>query len=109
MTEQVKPETHSLDLIGGNGTPFRFTYWPSTDTVSYQDRRYPSQPNEPQYRPFFNDEHGQNCGPALNADTFRNHGNTGMRGWHEVDAWDVDRASMVAVGDWLTMLKERGA
>lgn len=105
--EPVKPETYSLDVVGGNGTPFRFTYWPSKDEVGYQDRRYPSQPTEPQYRPFFYDEHGQGCGPVLLSDTFTDSGGFGIRGWHEVDAWDVDRHTVALVGTWIKLIKER--
>lgn len=107
--EQVKPETYSLDLIGGNGTPFRFVYWPSTDTVSYQDRRYPSKPDEPQYRPFMHDENGQNCGPTLTYTDFVPLSDSGMRGWNEIDAWDIDRSTMRRVGMWLETLKEYSA
>lgn len=107
MTERAKPETYSLDLIGGNGTPFRFTYWPRTETVAYQDRRYPTQPDEPHYRPFHYDENGQNCGPAMAYTDFVPLSNHGIRGWHEVDAWDLDRDTVRLVGTWLETIKER--
>lgn len=102
-------ETYTLDITGSNGTPFRFTYWPSTEYVMYQDRRCPSKPGEPQYRPFFYDEHGQNCGPSLMTSNFTDGKLGGIRGWHENDAWDIDAATVRLVGTWLTLIKERAS
>lgn len=101
-----KPETYTLDLPGDNGTPFRFIFWPWTGEVRYYDRRYPTQPGELFYDLRRHNENGQQCGGDLRVTDFVN-ATTGMRGWHENDAWDVDRAVMVMVGDWLETIKER--
>jgi hypothetical protein len=73
----------------------------------YYDRRYPTRPDELAYRPFFNDENGQHCGPYLEESSFTGDRKYGIRGWHEVDAWDIDRRTVIMVGDWIEMIKEK--
>ncbi len=102
-----KPETYTLDLPGGNGTPFRFVYWPNTGTVAYFDRRHAVPTTDRIYQPYIRDENGQACGGHLTTDDFFNNAMTGMHGWHKNDAWDVDRAVMVMVGDWLETIMDR--
>lgn len=102
----TKPMTYTLDLMGGNGTPFRFVFFPEELVVRYYDRRYTLTEGEPGYGINQMNEDGQACSPSLAPATFTNHCNHGLRGWHEVDAWDVDRATMVLVGDWIEMLQE---
>lgn len=106
MTQQVDPEVFTLDLIGDNGTPFRFMFWPKTGDVKYYDRRYPAQPDEPHYRLNHYDENGQNCGPGFVADDFPLSSSHGIRGWHEVDAWDIDRGTRSLVGQWIHRVLE---
>jgi hypothetical protein len=106
MTEQVKPETYILDVVGDNGTPFRFVY-ELGDTVRYYDRRYPTLPDEPYYHPRNYSEHGQSCGPDMLIESFTDLGTHGIFGWHEVEAWDIDAFTRDLVGVWLKSLKER--
>lgn len=101
------PESYTIDLMGDNGTPFRFMYWPGSGMVRYYDRRYTLTEGEPGYGINHMNEDGQACGPVLTPEVFTQHGGTGMRGWHEVDSWDVDRATMTVVADWLEMIMER--
>lgn len=108
MTEQTTPETFTMDLTGGNGTPFRFVFWPHENdgTVRYYDRRYTLTEGEPGYGLNHTNENGQCCGGARAAIDFIHHGGFGLMGWHEVDAWDVDRLTMIAVGGWLIQLAD---
>lgn len=103
------PETYTLDTIGGNGTPFRFVFWPGENggTVRYYDRRYPMAEGETGYGINRWNENGQCCGGARSVDDFVGPHVYGLRGWHEVDVWDVDRATVVMVGDWIEEIRER--
>jgi hypothetical protein len=100
------PEVFHLDVIGGNGTPFRFEYTPAEELVRYRDRRYTLPVGAPGYGINHTTEDGQACGPARCIEGSTARDVTGLRGWHEVDEWDVDRATMVLVGDWITMIRE---
>jgi hypothetical protein len=102
----TRPETFVMDITGGNGTPFRFIYWPSTQIVVYFDRRYPTKPGEGQYKPFAYDENGQNCGPYLKASSFTEHRNTALTGWHGNREWDVDRSTRQLVSDWIEQIQD---
>lgn len=102
-----EPGTHTFDLIGANGTPFRFMFWPGTDEVRYYDRRYTLTEGEPGYGINHTTEWGQCCGPSLLPETFTDDHRMGVRGWHEVDAWDVDYITRRIVGTWIKMVKER--
>jgi hypothetical protein len=97
-----RPETFHIDLTGGNGTPFRFVFWPEVKTVRYYSRRHTLTEGEPGYGINHTNENGQACGPALSFTDFVPLCNYGIRGWHEVDAWDVDGETMRMVGLWLT-------
>jgi hypothetical protein len=105
--DKVEPATFTLDITGGNGTPFRFIYFPGEEVVRYYDRRYTLTEGEPGYGINHMNENGQCCGGALSVDTFTDCSSSGLRGWHEVDAWDGDRATMIIVGDWLELIMER--
>lgn len=102
-----KPGTYTLDLIGKNGTPFRFVYMPAEGKVQYFDRRYTLTPGEPGYGPNQMNENGQSCGSALLVSDFLPPRRTGFRGWHEVDAWDVDGDTRYWVGEWLAQIRDR--
>lgn len=104
--DNTNPEIFTLDVIGGNGTPFRFVFWPKLGDVVYLDRRIPTQPGEAGYRPYHYDENGQRCGAALDADNFTPDAQHGIRGWHEVDAWDIDRSTRRLVGSWIKLIME---
>lgn len=109
------PTTFIYDIIGQNGTPFRFILTPAArpwkkkdnpaapmiGSVRYFDRRYTYTEKDDAYRPGHYDENGQNCGPAMVPRTFVHHNGTGMEGWHDVSAWDLDRRTMSMVGDWV--------
>lgn len=102
-------ETYTLDITGGNGTPFRFVY-KTGGTVRYYDRRYPTLPDEPHYHPRNYNEDGQKCGPDFNVESFTDaSAQSGIIGWHEVDAWDIDAATVRLVGTWLDLIKERAS
>ena len=104
-----KPEIFTLDLIGDNGTPFRFMYWPEQGEIRYYDRRYPTTPDKPGYGINHFNENGQACGGPLLDTDFTPLADYGIRGWHEVDAWDIDRDTRRIVGKWITALKERAS
>ena len=108
MSDTTVPATYTLDMTGGNGTPFRFVYWPADGAVRYYDRRYTRTEGEYGYGIDQMCEDGQSCGPVFNATSFDPHTIYGIRGWHEVDAWDIDRATVQLVGTWLTALKNKG-
>jgi hypothetical protein len=99
-------DTFTLDVTGGNGTPFRFVYWPSDGTVRYYDRRYTLTEGEPGYGLNQTNENGQSCGPRFHADDFSPSAGHGIRGWHGVDEWDIDRPTRRLVGYWIQCLKE---
>lgn len=92
--------TYSIDVTGTNGTPFRFVLWPATDGLRCYSRRHTLAPGQPGYG--FNNacEDGQACGPAFAASTFGSFEGA-LRGWHGVDAWDVDDETMSLVGAWI--------
>ena len=108
MTEPTTPTTYTLDMTGDNGTPFRFVYNPTDGTVRYYDRRYTRTEGEYGYGINHMCEDGQACGGALTADNFTVSSGYGIRGWHEVDAWDIDRRTRELVGAWLNLLNVRG-
>ena len=106
MSEPTTPTTFHLDTISANGTPFRFVLTPQEErpersSVRYYDRRYASAPGEFGYHPSNFNEHGQGCGGARSADDFMGSHDFGLRGWHEVDAWDVDVHTRRLVGTWI--------
>ncbi len=108
MPGPVTPTTYTLDMTGGNGTPFRFVYWPADNAVRYYNRRYPLPEGEPS-RLNHQTEDGQACGGALAADDFTvASGGYGIRGWHEVDAWDIDVRTRELVGAWINLLNAQG-
>lgn len=107
--EKINPTTFHIDLIGANGTPFRFEFTPYEGphgTVRYRDRRYTLSEGEPGYGINHTNENGQACGPVLGPEAFTG-GKPGIRGWHEVDAWDIDRITVGIVGIWLQRLDSR--
>lgn len=105
MTE---PTVFRFDIVGANGTPFRFVYdTAEPDTLRYYDRRYPLAEGELGYGINHMTEDGQACGPVLSVNHINWSHPRGFRGWHDVDAWDVDRATVTMVGDWIEMIKER--
>jgi hypothetical protein len=110
MAVQMRQTTFQMDVIGENGTPFRFMYWPKDKVIRYYDRRYVLEEGDPGYGINHTNENGQSCGTALLMESFvpvRPVEGHGMRGWHEVEAWDVDAATMHLVGVWLTHIIER--
>ena len=84
---------HTFAAVTANGVPMMFVWNPSTRTVRYYDRRFAGQPGFA--------EDGQDCGPALPADSFSPHATVGILGWHEVDAWNLDARTVRLVGTWL--------
>lgn len=116
MIKQPDPEVFTLDLIGGNGTPFRFMFWPKEHqateegTIRYYDRRYILTEGEPGYGINHTNENGQSCGGPLLVSSFTNAYNygfgSGIRGWNEVDAWDIDRHTVALVGNWIASILE---
>jgi hypothetical protein len=99
------PEVFSLDTIGGNGTPFRFVYWPKVGEVRYYDRRYTLTPDQLGYGPGNMNEDGQACGGPLLDTDFSSHAHHGIAGWHDVRAWDIDRGTVQLVGMWIKDIK----
>lgn len=87
------PLAHTLAATTANGIPMMFVWEPGADTVRYYDRRYAGQPGFTDY--------GQQCGPDLSADSFQQDATHGIRGWHEVDAWDIDARTVRLVAAWL--------
>jgi hypothetical protein len=108
MTDTTSPETYTLDVTGDNGTPFRFVFWPGTETVRYYDRRYTRTEGEYGYGVNHMTEDGQACGPALAITDFVPISNHGLRGYNAIDEWDIDRRTMNLVGTWLRVLTEKG-
>ncbi len=96
-----RPDTFHLDLTGGNGTPFRFVFWPETGELRCYDRRYSYRPDERVYHERNYNENGQSCGGPMALGSFTRPRPTGIQGWHEVEDWDIDRASVVLVAAWL--------
>lgn len=96
MTE--RPVTFHIDLTGGNGTPFRFVFLPDDGSLWQYDRRHATKPGE-ETNPQFNED-GQLCGGAVAPSDFTGKV-TGIRGWNQVDDWDIDRATVGMVGVWL--------
>lgn len=108
MKAQPVPGVFHLDVNGANGTPFRFVYdLTEPSTLRYYDRRYPLAEGEPGYGVNHMNEDGQACGPALSINHINWLHANGFRGWHDVAAWGVDRATVVMVGNWIEMIKER--
>lgn len=111
MEKQPDPEVFTMDTIGGNGTPFRFMYWPREEqfgelgTVRYYDRRYPVQKGQPGYGINHATEDGQCAGGALYPSSFHPDAQFGIRGWHDVDAWDVDMMTARLVGRWIEAIQ----
>ena len=107
MPEPTIPTTFHLDVPGANGTPFRFVLIPDNDTparsrIRYHDRRYTLNEGDFAYHPRNFSEDGQACGPDQYADSFTTASDFGIRGWHEVDAWDIDQGTRVLVGLWVS-------
>lgn len=88
---------HSIIATTDRGTRLKFIWDPTTDTVRYYDRRYAGQPGFP--------KHGQECGPSLPPESFNPDNPSGIRGWHEVDAWDLDARTVRLVGLWLKITR----
>ena len=84
-----------------NGIPMLFVWDRETNEVRYYDRRYPVQPGSPGYGINNATEHGQCCGGARLASDFSPDAERGIRGWHEVDVWDLDARTVRLVGNWL--------
>ncbi len=78
-----------------NDIPMIFVWDPVAQNLRYYDRRYAGKPGFT--------EHGQDCGPALSADSFQPDATAGIQGWHEVDAWDLDARTVRLVGRWLML------
>lgn len=98
-----RPDVFHIDLTGANGTPFRFEFTPGEGihgVVRYRDRRYTLAKGEPGYGINHTNENGQACGGFLYPSSYINR-KAGIRGWHEVDAWDIDRRTANMVGAWL--------
>lgn len=112
MSKQPDPEVFTLDLIGDNGTPFRFMFWPKEHqatekgTIRYYDRRYTLTEDEPGYSINNMDENGQSCGGPLLVSSFIEARGFGIQGWHAVDAWDIDRDTVALVGNWIASILE---
>lgn len=102
------PTTYTLDMTGDNGTPFRFVYWSADGAVRCYDRRYMLAEGEPGYGINHTCENGQACGPAFAFTDFVPIGHHGIRGYNEIDAWDIDRRTRELVGAWLTLLQGKG-
>ncbi len=106
MPEPITPTTFHLDVTGANGTPFRFVLTPDDDnparsSIRYHDRRYTLNDGDFAYHPRNFNEDGQACGPDDCADSYSPDDSCGFRGWHEVDAWDVDVRTRRLVGTWI--------
>lgn len=110
MAGPITPETYVLDVNGANGTPFRFVFYPGEDggTVRYHDRRYTLAKGELGYGINQTNEHGQACGPKFTVSAFVPPRRSGLLGWHDVGAWDVDVATCHLVTAWLTALGIKG-
>lgn len=110
MTERL--DLFHLDVPGGNGTPFRFVFWPTellytgTGAVRYYDRRYTLTEGKPGYGLNHMNEDGQCCGPAMDPGAFTPNALHGLVGWHDVKAWDIDRSTRRMVGVWLRHLAD---
>lgn len=76
-----------------NGIPMLFVLDRDKATVRYYDRRYAGRPGFTEY--------GQDCGPALAVDSFSPDATDGIRGWHEVDVWDLDAHTVRLVANCL--------
>lgn len=84
---------HTFAATTDRGVPLLFVWDPGTEKVRYYDTRYAGQ--------FGFAEYGQDCGAALYATSFQPDATSGIRGWHEVDAWDLDATTVRKVGTWL--------
>lgn len=84
---------HTFAATTDQGIPLVFVWDPDEEKVRYYDHRYAGQPGFTEY--------GQDCGPALCADSFSPDATSGIRGWHEVGAWDLDARTVRLVGTWL--------
>lgn len=100
------PTTFHLDVTSANGTPLRFVltpgHAPESSPVRYYDRRYTLAPGEFGYHPVNFNEDGQGCGPSLNIDAFTEGPDRTIRGWHEIDVWDIDPRTRALVGSWIS-------
>lgn len=107
MKETEKPTSFHIDLIGGNGTLFRFVWWPDehqgteSGTIRYYDRQHTRAEGEPGYCINHMNENGQACGGPLLVSSFTHGSPDTLRGWHGIDVWDVDRGTRAMVGEWL--------
>lgn len=108
MPDPTGPTTYTLDMPGDNGTPFRFVYWPADAAVRYYDRRYTRAKSDIGYGIDHKCEHGQACGPRLHPTDFTAFDADPIRGWQNMDVWDVDRRTVQMVGVWLTLLQDKG-
>jgi len=92
MTDTTTP-ADTFAVTTANGIPMLFVLDREQATVRYYDRRYAGKPGWP--------EHGQGCGPAFAVSSFSPDATHGIRGWHEIDVWDLDAATVRRVGNWL--------
>lgn len=104
MITQQSPDVFTLDVVSANDIPLRFMFWPRQGVVRYHDRRYTLQPEQPGYGINHTNENGQCAGGVMLPGDFSADAESGIRGWHEVDAWDVDAATCRLVGTWLAAL-----
>jgi hypothetical protein len=86
-------DNNTFAVTTANGIPMMFVRDPEKGTIRYYDRRYADRPGFTEY--------GQDCGPALTDDNFSPNATHGIRGWHEVTAWDLDARTVRLVGTWL--------
>jgi hypothetical protein len=91
----------SFAATTSRGIPMLFVWDRTDNTVRYYDRRYTLTPDQPGYGINHTCELGQCCGGPRMASDFRPDDTHGIRGWHEVDAWDLDARTVQLVGTWL--------
>lgn len=102
--DKANPITFHIDLTGANGTPFRFVFLPEDGSVWQYDRRYAVEAGKQNHAHFTED--GQLCGGARSTRDFPGTSIYGLRGWHEVDVWDVDMDTRNFVGFWLKRIAD---
>lgn len=94
---------HRLDLIAGNGKPYRFNYDPGKRQVTYYDRSVTLDPGDDGYGS--SDHNGYpRCGPALGPSWFDAAKPEPLAG--ETEEYDIDRRSVALVGAWIAHINE---
>lgn len=86
-------DAYRFAVTTGTGMRALVIYNPDDATVQIYDRRYAGQPGFT--------EHGQRCGGPQSASDFHRDATTGIRGWHDVDHWDMDARTVRLIGAWL--------